>query len=68
MIWKDPLTGIWHSPDWGLIWGRRHVCVFFLQDAKAVWWLPKQLVRHAVAGTKNDANHELAECPDSGDK
>lgn len=28
-----------------------------------MWWLPEQF----DAGTKNDADCELAECPDNGD-
>jgi hypothetical protein len=40
----------------------------FFQDAEGAWWLPEWLVRHADAGTKNDADCELAECPDTGDR
>ena len=39
--------------------------VFFLQDAEGACQLPQWLMRHADAGTKNDADHEFIECPDN---
>lgn len=39
---------------------------FSLQDAEGGWWLPEGLVSHADAGTKNDADCDLAEWPDNG--
>jgi hypothetical protein len=47
------------------VWGRGHVCVFFLQDAEGACYLPEWLVRHADTGTKNDADCEFVECTDN---
>jgi len=42
--------------------------VVFLQDAEGAQWLPERLVRHTDAGTKNDADCDLAGCPDNSDR
>ena len=41
--------------------------VFFLQDAEGACQLPEWLMRHADAGTKNDADCEFVECHDNDD-
>jgi hypothetical protein len=58
----------WHVawPQSDINMGKR-ACLFFLQDAEGAWQLPEWLVIHADAGT-NDADRELAESPDSGDR
>ena len=66
MKWKDLLTGICHGPSLVLICGRGYVCVSFIWDAKGALWLPEQLMRHAEAGTKSEAYHELSEYPGNG--
>ena len=62
--WKDPLEGRWHGPDPVLIWGRGHVCVF-LQNAKALRWLPERLVRteEAIAAGTNEVTHDPGDSP-----
>lgn len=45
-----------------------NMCFFFFsQVAEGVQWLLEQLVRRADAGTENDADPDLAECPADGD-
>ena len=42
--------------------------MFFLQDDEGACYQPEWLVKHADAGTKNDADCEFVECPDNDDR
>jgi hypothetical protein len=38
-LWKNVLTGKWHSPSPVLMWGREHACVF-PEDSEHLVWVP----------------------------
>lgn len=44
VLWKDPLSSQWWSPDPVLIWGKRHACIYDSQVENARW-LPNRLVK-----------------------
>jgi hypothetical protein len=44
VLWKDMMTGGWHSPNPVLMWGRGHACVF-PEDVENTIWMPSRFVK-----------------------
>ena len=44
VLWRDPLTGLWHGPDPVLTWGKGSACIFDSAENNARW-IPSRLIK-----------------------